>query len=191
MTCSPPAPRSHSATRTGTTRPRSVRLAADGCGLSRRAGYQAPASACRWPGPDGPDPRVGRGDPADSGVGRGSYRLLGPPFRQGTVRKCPSVRRLVLTCGYGGTVLWTVWLGRSVRAGWRLELGLEMSRAPTASALISTFVWDIPHSLLVLLHDSTGQRWPSSVIAGCRTAQDGSISCREQRQHLDGTRHAG
>jgi hypothetical protein len=45
-----------------------------------------------------------------------------------------------------------------------------MSRAPTASALISTFVRDIPHSLLVLRHDFIGQRWPSSVIAGCRTA---------------------
>src|SRR2546426_10699951 len=45
-----------------------------------------------------------------------------------------------------------------------------MSRAPTASALISTFVRDILHSLLVRRHDFIGQRWPSSVIAGCRTA---------------------
>jgi hypothetical protein len=45
-----------------------------------------------------------------------------------------------------------------------------MSRAPTASALISTFVRDISHSLLILRHDFIGQRWPSSVIAGCRTA---------------------
>jgi hypothetical protein len=45
-----------------------------------------------------------------------------------------------------------------------------MSRAPIASALISIFVRDIPHSLLILLHDFIGQRWPSSVIAGCRTA---------------------
>ena len=45
-----------------------------------------------------------------------------------------------------------------------------MSRAPTASALISTFVRDILHSLLILRHGFIGQRWPSSVIAGCRTA---------------------
>jgi len=45
-----------------------------------------------------------------------------------------------------------------------------MSRAPTASALISTFVRDILHSLLILVHDFIGQRWPSSAIASFRTA---------------------
>ena len=45
-----------------------------------------------------------------------------------------------------------------------------MSRVPTASALISTFVRDIPHSLPILLHAFIGQRWPPSVIACCRTA---------------------
>ena len=33
-----------------------------------------------------------------------------------------------------------------------------MNRAPTASALISTFVQDISHSLLILRHDLIGQR---------------------------------
>jgi len=33
-----------------------------------------------------------------------------------------------------------------------------MSRAPTASALISTFVRDILHGLLILVHDFIGQR---------------------------------
>jgi hypothetical protein len=45
-----------------------------------------------------------------------------------------------------------------------------MSHAPTASALISTFVRDNLNSLLILPHDFIGQRWPSSVITGCRTA---------------------
>ena len=39
--------------------PTAVRPSRGGCGLSRRAGYQAPASACRWPGPYGPVPAVG------------------------------------------------------------------------------------------------------------------------------------
>jgi hypothetical protein len=33
-----------------------------------------------------------------------------------------------------------------------------MSHAPTASALISTFVRDMPHSLLILVHGFIGQR---------------------------------
>jgi hypothetical protein len=28
-----------------------------------------------------------------------------------------------------------------------------------------------PHSLIILLHDFIGQRWPPSVIAGCRTGR--------------------
>src|SRR5260370_8195391 len=40
-------------------------------------------------------------------------------------------------------------------------LGLEMSRAPTASALISTFVRDIPHSLLILPHPPMTDQHPS------------------------------
>jgi len=68
-----------------------------------------------------------------------------------------------------------------------------MSRAPTASALISTFVRDIPHSLLILVHDFIGQRWPSSAIASFRTARgrprpppsaaDGSASILRVTRH--------
>jgi hypothetical protein len=60
-------------------------------------------------------------------------------------------------------------------------LGLEMSHAPTASALISTFVRDITHSQLILRHEFIGQRWPSSVIAGCRTALSARDSGRRER----------
>src|SRR5262250_2422968 len=68
------------------------------------------------------------------------------------------------------------------------SLRLEMSRAPTASALISTFVRDIPHRLLILLHDVVGQRWPSSVIADCRTALGRP---RPHRAHLSDLSAAG